>query len=140
MQIEAIEAKARKRREEKRNSSVPLTDESVRPILSDIVPRSVKKALKPMLSRFDRQDSSISELRGRVASIEYVSLINSLQCLHVVYKYSLAAGGTQRHHLRLSPEWSNQGCGVGVGVGVGVAGVVGFSKGGVGVGAGVVGF
>ena len=104
--MEAIEAKARERREAKSHSHAPLTTETVRPILSDIVSRSVKKALEPMLSRFDRQDSSISELCGRVASIDYVSLVYSLQCLHVVYKYGLAAGGTQRHHLRPSPEWS----------------------------------
>ena len=60
----------RERREEKRNSSVPLTVESVRLISTHIVSKRIKNTLERIPSRVGRQDYSIYELRGRVASIK----------------------------------------------------------------------
>ena len=95
-QIEAVQAAAKARKQERKVAESPLSAESLKPLLKQLVKESVMDAVSPMLDRMGRQDKRIQDLRSRVTSIEYVSHLYSLNllCLHVVYKYGLATDET----------------------------------------------
>ena len=80
-QMEAIQAKARARKEEKKIDASPLSIETLRPLLKEMVKQGIADAINPVVDRMERHDRRIQDLRSRVTSIEYVSLIYSLSWL-----------------------------------------------------------
>ena len=80
-QMEAIQAKAQARKEEKKIDASPLSIETLRPLLKEMVKQGIADAINPVVDRMERQNRRIQDLRSRVTSIEYVSLIYSLSWL-----------------------------------------------------------
>ena len=72
-QIEAVQAAARARKEEKNVAETPLSAETLHPLLKKLVKEVIEDAIGPMLDRMGHQDERIKDLRSRLKSIEYVS-------------------------------------------------------------------
>ena len=107
-QMEAIQAKARARKEEKNIDASPLSIETLRPLLKEMVKQGIADAINPVVDRMERHDRRIQDLT-LTRHLHRVRLIDlfTVMALHVVYKYNLAAGETKRHPHRLSHVWSN---------------------------------
>ena len=61
-QIEAVQATAKARKQERKVAESPLSAESLTPLLKKLVKESVQDAISPMLDRMGRQDQRIQDL------------------------------------------------------------------------------
>ena len=74
-QIEAVQAAARSHKREKKVAELPLSAETLRPLLEKMVKEGIEHAIGPMLHIMGRQDKRWNAARGTSTSEKNVLLV-----------------------------------------------------------------